>query len=403
MGWSSWSFIRRHPTEAKIRAQAKAMHDSGLSAHGFRYVNIDDFYYVCTAHDGPAVDGFGRWVVDSANFPAGMKALGDYVHGQGLLFGLYVTPGIPAEAVRLNTPIEGTTAHAKDIANTSVNEKNYNCKHMYGIDYSKPGAKEYVQSWAALFASYGVDYVKIDGVGSWDIPDVQAWSDALQKTGRSIHLELSNNLSIGDAATWRKLAQGWRVSGDIECYHCDPAGGVYPLTSWAKVSSRFGQAAKWSAFGGQGHYSDLDSLEIGNGDNDGLTADQRRSYLSLWAIAASPLILGTDLTNLDATDEAMLTNDDVLGVSQAGVPASPVGGSQQIWSARHTDGTYAVALFNRGAASATLSVTFASLGIASGRALVRDLWSRRDLGALSGAYSAVLRPDECRLLKVTPD
>jgi hypothetical protein len=402
MGWSSWSFIRRDPTEAKIQAQAKALHDSGLSAHGFRYVNVDDFYYVC-GKNGPTVDGFGRWVVDNNKFPSGMKALGDYVHAQGLLFGLYVTPGIASDAVQQNTPIEGSTAHAQDIALPLVNEKNYNCRHMVGIDYSKPGAQEFINSWANLLASYGVDYVKIDGVGSWDIPDVQAWSQALEQTGRQIHLELSNNLNIADAATWQKYADGWRISGDIECYHCETGGSSFPLTSWGGVSSRFGQAAKWAQYGGNGHYNDLDSLEIGNGTNDGLTPDQRQSYVTLWAMAASPLLLGVDLTQLDPGDLPLLTNDEVLAVDQAGVPGAPLaGGTQQVWVARHDDGSYAVALFNLGAADATVTVNLAQIGIAGGKASVRDLWSHSDLGVVSGSYSATLHSDASLLLKVTP-
>jgi hypothetical protein len=400
MGWSSWSFIRRDPTDAKIRAQAKALHDSGLVAHGFRYINVDDFYYVCGAN-GPSVDGFGRWVVDTNKFPAGMKALGDYIHGQGLFFGLYVTPGIALAAVQQNTPVQGTTAHAQDFALPTVNEKNYNCRHMVGIDYTKPGAQQFINSWANLFASYGVDYIKIDGVGSGDIPDIQAWSQALAQTGRAIHLELSNNLNIADAATWRKLSDGWRISGDVECYGCETGGSSYPLTDWAHVSSRFGQAAKWAQYGGGGHYNDLDSLEIGNGANDGLTPDERQSYVTLWSIAAAPLLLGVDLTNLDAGDMPLLTNDEVLAVNHAGVPGEQLeGGTQQVWAARQGDASYAVALFNLGTVAATVSVSFAQLGITGGRADVRDLWSHTDLGVVSGSFSATLQPNASRMLKV---
>src|SRR6266542_3401870 len=152
---------------------------------------------------------------------AGPAAATDNGLGLGLKFGFYVTPGIPKNAVLRNTPIEGTPYHAADIANTSTLEKNYNCHNMYFIDYSKPGAQEYVDSWARQFASWGVDYLKIDGVGSSDIPDVQAWATALRKTGRQINYALSNNLAIADAATWRKLANSWRTQGDVECY-CGP-------------------------------------------------------------------------------------------------------------------------------------------------------------------------------------
>jgi alpha-galactosidase len=102
----------------------------------------------------------------------------NYVHSLGLKFGLYVTPGISKQAVAENTPIQGTSYTAGEIAEPSVPENNYNCGGMVGIDYSKPGAQAFIDSWADELASWGVDYVKLDGVGSFDIPDVQAWSNA---------------------------------------------------------------------------------------------------------------------------------------------------------------------------------------------------------------------------------
>ena len=117
------------------------------------------------------------------------------MHRLGLKFGLYVTPGISSQAVAKNTPIDAAPSyHADDIATVGP-EKNYNCQGMVGINYSKPGAQAFIDSWADEFASWGVDYLKIDGVGPSDIPDVQAWSQALIQTGRPIHLELSNSLT----------------------------------------------------------------------------------------------------------------------------------------------------------------------------------------------------------------
>jgi hypothetical protein len=404
MGWSSWSFVRRTPTEAKIKAQADAMVGSGLNTHGFVYVNVDDFYQKCDSN-GFVVDSYGRWAVDTAKFPSGMKALGDYIHAKGLKFGLYVTPGIAKNAVTANTPVQGTSYHAKDIADTSKTEKNYNCKNMYYLDYSKPGAQQFVNSWARLFASWGVDYLKIDGVGSADIPDVQSWDTALRASGRPINFALSNNLPIADAATWKKLANSWRTQGDVECY-CGPGdnGTGYPLTDWSHVSSRFGTAASWQQYAGQGGWNDLDSLELGNGDQAGLTADQRRSMFTLWAMAASPLLLGTDLTHLDATDKAMLTNDRLIGVDQDGVAAGRVinSGNQQVWRKKEANGDYVVALFNTGTSgNQTVSVNWSQVGF-SGSADVTDLWSGSHVGTVSGSYSATLRPGETRLIRARP-
>jgi len=404
MGWSSWSFVRRTPTAAKIRAQAAAMKSSGLAGHGYLYVNLDDFYQQCDAN-GFVVDEFGRWVVDEAKFPGGIKPVADYVHSLGLKFGFYVTPGIAKNAVLRNTAIEGTAYHAQDIADTTRTEKNYNCRNMYYIDYSKPGAQEFVDSWARQFASWGVDYLKIDGVGSADIPDVEAWATALRRTGRPINYALSNNLAIADAPTWRRLANSWRTQGDVECY-CGPGpnGSGFPLTDWSHVVSRFTSAASWQQYAGPGGWNDLDSLEIGNGDQVGLTADQRRSHLTLWAMAASPLLLGTDLTDLDPTDLTMLSNDRLIAVNQDGVAAGRVvtSGGGQVWRKREADGSYVVALFNTNTSgNLAVSVTWSQVGF-TGSAAVTDLWSGASGGTVSGSYSATLRPGETRLIRARP-
>jgi hypothetical protein len=404
MGWSSWSFVRRTPDEAKIKAQADAMVSSGLAGHGYVYVNLDDFWQLCDGN-GFVVDGFGRWVADPAKFPSGIKALADYVHGRGLKFGFYVTPGIPKNAVLRNTPIEGTSFHAADIANTAVLEKNYNCKNMYFIDYSKAGAQAYVDSWARQFASWGVDYLKIDGVGSSDVPDVEAWAGALRRSGRPINYALSNNLPIADAATWRRLANSWRTQGDVECY-CGPGpnGSGYPLTTWTRVTTRFSSAATWQPWAGPGGWNDLDSLEIGNGDQVGLSADQRRSAMTLWAMAGAPLLLGTDLTNLTSVDLAMLTNDRLIGVDQDGYAAARIisSGANQVWRKREDNGDFIVALFNTDtAASSTVSVTWSQVGFTSS-ADVTDLWSGTNVGTVSNSYSATLRPGETRLIRARP-
>ncbi|MET8454154.1 carbohydrate-binding protein [Streptomyces sp. NPDC005209] len=404
MGWSSWSFVRRRPTEDKIKSQADALAASGLAGHGFVYVNLDDFWQKCDS-DGFVVDSYGRWAVDTAKFPSGIKALADYVHAKGLKFGFYVTPGIAKNAVLKNTPVEGTSYHAADIADTSTLEKNYNCKNMYYLDYSKPGAQEFVDSWAGQFASWGVDHLKIDGVGSADVPDVQAWAKALRATGRPITYALSNNLPVANATTWRSLANSWRTQGDVECY-CGPGpnGSGYPLTDWKHVFARFTSAATWQQYAGPGGWNDLDSLEIGNGDQVGLTADQRRSHFTLWAMAGAPLLLGTDLTHLDPVDTAMLTNDRILAVDQDGYAARRIvsSGVDQVWSKREDSGDHVVALFNTGTSgSSTVSVTWSQLGF-TGSGEVTDLWSGAHQGAVADSYSATLRPGETRLIRVTP-
>ena len=409
LGWSSWSFIRHDPTAAKIEAQADAMKHSGLARVGFQYINVDDFWYECPGSQGPNVDQYGRWVTDPTKFPGsgttdGIQVVAKYVHRDGLKFGLYVTPGISKQAVAENTPIEGTTYHADDIA-TTTSEKNYNCKGMVGIDYTKPGAQEFINSWADEFASWGVDYLKIDGVGVSDIPDIQAWSAALRQTGRPIHLELSNSLSIADAATWAQYSNGWRTGGDIECYRCESGGSSYPLTSWSSVQSRFNQVANWQPYGGPGGFNDYDSLELGNGSNDGLTPAERQTQMSLWALGASPLILGTDLTNLDPTDLHYLKNTAVLAVDQDAIDASRIvnTSTQQVFAKTEHNGNVIVGLFNLTTEPEVISTTASALGLPAGTYyFLNDLWNHQTTET-AGVISANVPAHGVALYRIRTD
>ncbi len=409
LGWSSWSYLRSDPTAAKVEAQAKAMKSLGLAKVGFQYVNVDDFYYVCPGSQGPAVDLYGRWLTDSSKFPPGkngengIAVVADYVHKLGLKFGIYVTPGISKQAVAQNTPIEGTPYHADDIA-TMTPESNYNCGGMVGIDYSKPGAQAFIDSWADEFARWGVDYVKIDGVGTEDIPDIKAWSDALKATGRPIHLELSNSLAISAASTWQQLSNGWRTDGDIECY-CGANGSSFPLTDWSNVSSRFDQVAEWAPYGAPGGYNDYDSLEIGNGSNDGLTLDERMTQMSLWSLASSPLILGSDLTNMTVTDLKLLRNTDVLAVDQDGIDATRVANTatSQVFTKKEPNGDAVVGLFDTGSAAESIPTSVSALGLPRAKDyLVTDLWKHTQTET-TGALDPSVASHGVALLRLTPE
>ena len=410
MGWSSWSFLRSSPTEAKMKAQAQAMSASGLVAAGYKYVNLDDFWYL---NPGTTVDTYGRWVTDTGKFPDGMANLGSYIHGLGEKFGMYLTPGIPVAAYNQNTPIQGTSYHARDIvSNTTGHETNYNFGGgaMYYIDYAKnpAAAQAYLDSWADQLAGYGIDYLKIDGVSPSDgdteaVADVQHWAQALNQSGRTIHLELSNSLTNADAASWQQYSNGWRVEGDIECY-CGSNGSPYPLTDWNNVDGRFSDVMPWIGAGGAGGWNDLDSVEVGNGSNDGLSYDERKTQLTLWSIENSNLTLGVDLTNLDSTDLGLITNSEVLAVDQNGHPARPIDRTspQQAWYAPNGDGSYTVGLFNLSGATATVSVNWQDLGFTGSAAAVHDDWSHSDLGSFATGYSVSLPTHGSTLLKVRP-
>src|SRR5947209_4287034 len=172
MGWSSWSSLHSGISAAKIEAQALSLHQN-LQRYGYQYVNVD-------AGWNSGVDANGRPATDTAKFPDGMAAVAKYVHSLGLKFGIYLVPGIPAEAVTANSPILGTSYHISDIIDPGQPGNTAN-QGAAKIDFSKPGAAAYVQSEANLLASWGVDYLKMDFVGPGggriaadNRPDIQA-------------------------------------------------------------------------------------------------------------------------------------------------------------------------------------------------------------------------------------
>ncbi|MEZ0111043.1 alpha-galactosidase [Catenulispora sp. EB89] len=400
MGWSSWSSLREHISASIIEAQADAMHAS-LQRYGYQYVNIDAGWF-------SGVDEYGRQTWDPTRFPGGISAVAAYVHRLGLKLGIYLTPGIPAEAVAANSPILGTPYHISDIADTSV-PGNTAGQGAARIDFSKPGAAAYVQSQADLLASWGVDYLKMDFVGPGggrvqadDRPDMAAWHAAIAKTGRPLHLELSNSLNFADAATWARDSNGWRIESDIECYSRCPG----QLTNWGQVLKRFTDAPKWVPFAGPGHWNDLDSLEVGGGTLDGLTADEKQTMATLWSIESAPLLLGVDLTKLDPADLPLITNRDVIAVDQAGRPAHPVSQAtpQQVWFTRNAGRgghDFTVALFNLGDTASSVTANWSDLGLPAGSAaMVRDLWQHTNIGRKIGGFTATLAPHASMLLDV---
>ncbi|WP_407916922.1 glycoside hydrolase family 27 protein [Kitasatospora sp. NE20-6] len=393
MGWSGWGFLQRDPSAAKFKAQVDALVSSGLKDLGYNYANMDDFWYKCPGSQGPDVDSDGRWVTDGSLFPGsdgkdGMEVLGDYVHSKGLKYGLYVTPGISAQAVARKTKIKGTSYTADQIATTS-SASNFNCKGMRNIDFSKPGAQEFINSWADQFADWGVDYLKLDGVGASKTADVTAWSKALKQTGRPIALNLSASLSASNGATWSSLANSWRIDGDIGA---SPKGYSFPLTSWANVSRRFDDAATYQPYAGKGGWNDLDSFGVGNGDDDGITPPQRQTNMALWALASSQYMLGADLTHLDAGDKALLANKRLIAIDQDGIPAARVvkTDNEQVFAKREKNGTWYIGVFNTDTSSShTFSLPLAQLGL-TGTAKITDMINNdKPLGTVSTYTTSV--------------
>ncbi|WHX16428.1 CBM35 domain-containing protein [Streptomyces malaysiensis subsp. malaysiensis] len=418
MGWSSWSMqSSKYPglnpngdysylTEANVLKQTDAM-AAKLKKYGYEYINIDAGWWRDYAWT-PEFDEYGRQKADPVRFPSGMKSVADHIHAKGLKAGIYLPVGLEKEGYGGGkVPIwnaEGCTT--ADIVYDDLRTTN-GWDSAYKIDFSNPCAQKYIDSQARLFADWGYDFLKLDGVGpgsfksgdNYDnVADVAAWRKAISATGRPIHLELSWSLDIGHAEDWKKHSNGWRVDTDVECY-CNT------LVSWENsVDDRWDDTPAWTRHAGPGGWNDLDSLDVGNGEMDGLTKAERQSYATLWAIAKSPLYTGDDLTKLDSYGLSLLTNREVLAVDQGDTPpAQPVTPSdpQQVWAAKNPDGTYTVALFNLADKPASVTADWSTLGF-TGKATVRDLWNHENLGSHKNKITEALPAHGSRLFTVTP-
>ncbi len=413
LGYSTWSSLRLNVSTEKDEAEALALDEDGLQQLGYGYINQDDGWYQCPGPQGPNVDADGRWVTEAQLFPPGpdgengINALASYVHGLGLKFGIYVTPGISKQAVAENTPILGSDETAAEIA-TGKRENNYNCGGMVGLDYARPGAQAYVDSIVSEFAAWGVDYIKLDGITDANGPDIEAWSEAIRHAGRPMQLDVTEgHFNTALAHTLDEYATQWEVSPDIECYECEREGSSFPLTDYKNVKLRFSTIAKWHKFSGSQFdaYDDLDSVEVGNCEADGLSVPARETVLSLWSLASSPLIIGSDLTDLCASDLGLLENTAVLAVDQDGIVASqvPHGKGGQILAKTIKAGDVAVGLFDTGHKTHTPSTSTTALGIArcSQGYHVENLWTRQQSNNSDGVIAASVPADGVALLDVS--
>jgi hypothetical protein len=441
MGWSSWSFLRLGANASEVEAEAQAMVSTGLASVGYEYINIDDGWYQCPGPQGPTVDHYGRWIINASNYPSvdsenGIQALAAYVHSLGLKFGIYETAGISEQAVARNTPVLGTDYTADEIA-TKLPQNNYNCGGMVDLNYKVPGAQAFVNSIVDELASWGVDYIKVDGITNANVPDIRAWSIAIAQSGRPMVLDTTQgSFTIKIAPELKKYSNQWEFAPDIEINGPDEGSAnscssapftgclsVFPLTSYVHWEDRFNDVARWQPFGGPGGFNDYDSIEVGDGPaNSGMSFAAEESQLSLWALGAAPLILGSDLTSkvvnaygtgsgLNPIDLSLLMNRQVIEVDQDSIDASriSIAGTSQVFSKVEPQGDGIVGLFdtntNLKASNALISTTAHAIGLPTDPMgyLVQNLWTGQKWKISgTGIITASVPSEGVALYRVTP-
>lgn len=361
MGWNSWYAFYDGVGQKQMQGAADALIRSGLAAHGYRYVNIDDGWSGKRTESGE--------IEPNAKFPD-MKALADYIHAQGLLFGTYTSPGPKTCA-----GYEGSFGHEAQDAATYAS---------WGVDFVK-------HDWC----SYG-EKAKDGSLTEFQKPYI-AMRRAMDATGRDMVYNLCQ-YGMGEVWKWgaRIGANSWRTTGDSG-------------DSWGTVSSiGFGQAGL-ERYAGPGHWNDPDYLQVGMLGSGGnlhpthLAPNEAITQVTLWSLMAAPLFLSCDLTHLDRFTLSLLTNDEVIDVDQD--PLGRAAGRKaknemtEVWARPLSDGTTAVGLFNRGVFHAKVTARWAEIGVQGSRQ-VRDLWRQKSLGAFRDAFTADVPAHGALFLKI---
>lgn len=421
MGWNSYNCFGSavHEDEVKANADYLAQH---LKQYGWQYIVVDFLWsydnpvgskignpYQMRLQDGSYVpwltmDKWGRLLPQEHKFPSafggkGFKPLSDYIHGLGLKFGIHLMRGIPRQAVWSKSPVLGTNGITADmIADTASTCPWMN--HMYGLNMSKPGAQEYLNSLLQLYKEWDVDFIKVDDIARpYHTDEVEGYEKAIKAAGRPMVLSVSpGETPLKDSVHVKQHAGMWRMADDF-------------WDNWEMILHMFNYAKNWEGVGGPGHWPDCDMIQIGKLSKRGpvgeerysrFTEDELYTHINFWCIYRSPLMLGGNQPENRELELKLFTNGEVLAVNQEGenprqlykkegsmVWVSQVSGSKDLY----------VALFNTGNDAHDVAVDFASLKI-KGKTRVRDLWKKADLGEFKKQYTQSINPHGSILLRI---
>ncbi len=431
MGWNSYDAFGDNVVESEVLANARYVAEK-MQPVGWDTVVVDYCWSDPGAHDNNrnartnaplATDQFGRLLPATNRFPsavdgAGFKPIADAVHALGLKFGIHIMRGIPRNSVNSNLPIEGSSFTAADAGNT--NDICKWCPDMFGVSSNAAGQAWY-DSCARLWASWGVDYIKVDDLSRpYHTAEVEMIRRAIDRSGRSIVFSTSpGETPIADAAHVSTHANLWRASDDF-------------WDNWRSLNREFTLGARWHDFVGPGHWPDADMLPVGHlsvshrsvGKDrfTQLTRNEQLTHLSLWSLLPSPLMVGANLPDNDDWTLALLANPEVIAVNQdsLGQPAQRLTNNlagAEIWAKKLADGSLAVGFFNRTVDAVKVNYAWSRLGFSTtakacnlwhgATALmsrpsapeVRDLWLRKDLPRQKN-FNAEIPPHGCVLVKV---
>lgn len=417
MGWNSWDCYGAGVTEDELLGNAEFMRDR-LKQYGYQYVVCDIQWYEPAAKGNVynnfadlCMDEYSRLIPAVNRFPssangAGFKPIADKIHSMGLKFGIHIMRGIPRQAVHRNTRIYGTTARARDIASQfSLCPWNTD---MYGVNTEKRGAEEYYDSLFKLYASWGVDFVKVDDIANTEFSPQNPYSAekeiemiraAIDRSGRDMVLSLSPGPApLNKAEHLSENANMWRISGDF-------------WDRWDKLLNMFSLCEKWYPYVKDGSFPDCDILPLGKlcidgsymgdmGRDSGFTKEEQKTMMTLWAVFRSLLFFGGELRLTDNYTLSLVTNPEVINVNQNSEKPLFVynKGGIAVWQTKIENCTV-VAVFNLSDEEKHYKLSFSDLGIENVRA-VRDLWARKDIPKCENDVAVSLKPHSSEFFEI---
>jgi alpha-galactosidase len=423
MGWNSYNCFGSAVHENEVKANAAYM-AKYLKKYCWKYIVVDFLWsydnppgsnignpFQKTLQDGSYIpwltmDKWGRLTPQPTKFPSafgnkGFKPLAAYVHSLGLKFGIHVMRGIPRQAVWAHSPVMGTKGITADmIADTS--STCFWMNHMYGLNMAKPGAQEYLNSLLKLYASWGVDFIKVDDIARpYREKEIEGYAKAIQLCGRPVVLSISpGDTHIDEADHVKKYANMWRMADDF-------------WDNWAEILHMFQYAKLWQGIGSTGHWPDCDMLQIGKLSKRGpvgperysrFTDDELYTHMTFWCMYRSPLMMGGNMPENRPLDFKLLTNSEVLEVNQHGLNPQQLyfnKDKDMAWYS-HREGSkdIYVALFNLSDNPNPVRIDFASVGLA-GKVSVRNLWDQQNVGIFEGNYQQTINKHGAALLKLS--
>lgn len=365
MGWNSWNCWGLSVSAEKVKSSAQALIDKGLIDHGWTFMNIDDGW------EKPQRDANGK-IIPNEKFP-NMKDLGDWLHGKGLKWGIYSSPGPLTCGGYL-----GSYQHEIADANSYAN---------WGIDYLK-------YDWCSYESIAGKD----TSLATYKKP-YSIMQNALAKQNRDIIFSLCQ-YGMKNVWEWGALVNGncWRTTGDIE-------------DTWQSLSSIGFSQTKQYKYAQPGRWNDPDMLIVGMvgwGENlhpTRLTPDEQYTHISLWSLLSAPLLIGCDISKMDDFTLNLLSNDEVIAIDQdiLGKQAHQVvkNTAYQIWMKELEDGNYAMGIFNLSEKYQNITVQWSDMGLKQLTAKkVRDVWRQKDVGTFKNNFSTKVAPHGVTLIKV---